>query len=106
MRQRIADDGSGFTDLFPGSFPDRIEVEVKVVGTVHVVAPGVPLIEIDAAKIDHPEKRTEVVDHWKVDDVPGGMLDGAGFDPFGSRLGRPLHKKELAGRAMRVPLHD
>ena len=33
-----------------------IEIEVQVVRPVGVVAAGVPLIEVDAAEVDHPEQ--------------------------------------------------
>ena len=85
---------------------DRIEVEVHVVRPVHVVAARVPLVEVDAAEVDHPQERGQVLDHREVDDVARLVLDGADLDPVRPRRGRALHEEELAGRAVRVALHD
>ena len=40
-----------------------IEIEVEVVGPIDVVAGRVPLIEVDAAEIDHPHQRRTILDH-------------------------------------------
>ena len=38
-----------------------IEVEVQVVRPIDVVAARVPLVEVDAAEVDDPEQRREVL---------------------------------------------
>jgi hypothetical protein len=61
----------------------RIEIEVDVIGPIHVVASGIPGIEIDAAEIHEPQKRGKVLNDGKVDYVPGGVLDRTEPDPLG-----------------------
>ena len=39
-----------------------IEIEVQIVRPIDVVAARIPLIEIDAAEIDDPQQRCEVLD--------------------------------------------
>lgn len=78
---------------------------MQVVGPIHVVAGRIPLIEIDAAEIDDPEQRRQVVDHREVDDVAGVVRDPAGADPVRPRRGGALHEEELAGGAVGIPLH-
>jgi hypothetical protein len=62
-----------------------IQVEVDVVGPIHVIAAGVPLIQIDAAQVDDPEERRQIVDDREVDDVARVVADGAGPDPLRTR---------------------
>ena len=82
-----------------------IEIEMQVVGAIDVVAARVPLIEIDAAEVDDPEQRREVLHHREVDHVPRLVLDRAGLDPLGMRLGDALHEEAFPLRAVRVALH-
>ena len=48
---------------------------MQVVGAVDVVAARVPLVEIDAAEVDDPEQRREILDDREVDDAPRRVLD-------------------------------
>ena len=41
-------------DLVERSTRNRVEIEVKIVRPIHVVAARVPLVEIDATEVDHP----------------------------------------------------
>ena len=83
-----------------------IEIEVQVVRPAHIVAPRVPLVEVDAPEVHDPHERRQVLHHREIDDVAGSVADRADPDPLGARRGRPLHEEELAGRTVRVPLHD
>ena len=78
---------------------------MEVVGTIHVVAAGVPRVEVDAAQVDHPQQACQVLDDREIDDVPRGVLDGACANPRGARGGRALHEEKFTRRAARVPLH-
>ena len=78
---------------------------MQVVGPVDVIAPRVPLVQVDAAEIDHPQQRGEVLDHGEVDDVAGCVLDGARIDPGRTRRGRALHEEELAAGPVGIALH-
>ena len=82
-----------------------VEVEVHVVGPVDVVALRVPLVQVDAPEIDHPQQRRHVVDHREVDDVPVAVIDRAGADPVRPRRRRALHEEERPGGAVRISLH-
>ena len=84
----------------------RIEIEMEVVGAVDIVAARVPLVQIDAAEVDHPQKRRQVLDHRKVDDSARSVRYRADLDPGGTRRRRPLHEEERTGGAVRVALHD
>src|SRR5213078_1971445 len=84
----------------------RIEIKVQIVRTIDIVTARVPLIKVDATEIDDPEQRGQILNDGKVDNVAGAVLDGTQLDPRWPRRRRPLHKKELAGRAIRVALHD
>ena len=79
---------------------------MDVVGPVDVVAPRVPLVQVDAAEIHHPEQRGEILDHGEVDDVGRLVLDRAQLDPVRTRRGRALHEEELAPGPVGVALHD
>ena len=83
----------------------RIEVEVKVVGTIDVVAARVPLVQVDAAEVDDPEQRRQILHDRKVDDIAGPVLDRAELDPLRTGRGRALHEEELPRRAVRVAFH-
>ena len=72
---------------------------------VHVVALRVPLIQVDAAEIDHPHQRRHVVDDRKIDDALGPVVDGKGADPVGPWRRGPLHEEEIPVRPVRVTLH-
>jgi len=84
----------------------RVEIEMKKVGTVNIVAAGVPGVEIDAPEVDDPEKGREVLHDRKINDVPRVVFDGAGLDPLRVWDGDSLHVEELALRSVRVSLHD
>ena len=78
---------------------------MQIVGPVDVVTARVPLVQVDATKIDHPHQRRKVLDHWKIYDVPRRVLDMAELNPVGPRRGRTLHKKEVARCAIWIALH-
>ena len=78
---------------------------MHVVGTIDVVALRVPLVQVDAPEIHHPQQRRHVVDDRKVDDVAVAVIDGAGADPFGTRRRRALHEEERPRGAVRIALH-
>ncbi len=82
------DDIGGFQYLREICGLDRIEVEMKVIGAVDVVAPRVPRVEVDAAEVDDPQQRGKVADYREIDDVSRGVLDGTDLYPLGSRAGR------------------
>src|SRR6266849_52953 len=82
----------------------RIEVEMQNVGPVPVVTSRVPLIEIDAAEVDEPHQRRQVLYDRKVDDALV-VRNRADVDPLRARLRRALHVEEVALRAVRVTLH-
>ena len=84
------DDERRLEDLSERRALAGIEIEVHVVGPVHVVTARVPLIQVDATQVDDPQQRRQVVDDRKVDDVPescpivqvrihSGRGDGARF---------------------------
>ena len=78
---------------------------MQVVRTIDIVARGVPLIQVDAAEVDHPQQRRAILNHREVDDVPRAVIDRADLDPRGPRRRRALHEEELPRRAVRVALH-
>ena len=88
-----------------GRLGHRVEVEVQVVGAVDVVAARVPLVQVDAAEVDDPEQRRQILHDRKVDDIAGPVLDRAELDPLRAGRGRALHEEELPRRAVRIPLH-
>ena len=100
------DHRGGLDDLRPSRAFHRIEVEVQIVGSIDIVAASVPGIEIDAAKIDHPQKRRQVADDREIDDVAGRMLDVASVYPSGTRRRRAFHKEKRPGNAVGVTFHD
>ena len=78
---------------------------MQVVRPIDVVARRVPLVQIDAAEIDHPQQRRAILDHREVDDVARPCSIEQISNPVGPRRRRALHEEELAGGAVRVPLH-
>src|SRR5207302_7929293 len=52
--QGLVHPSRGLPDSFEGRAGDRIEVEVEIVGPVHVVASRVPLVQVDASEVDDP----------------------------------------------------
>jgi hypothetical protein len=78
---------------------------MKKIGTVDIVAARVPGVEIDASEVDDPEKSREILDHRKVDDVAGVVLDRAGLDPLRMRLGNPLHVEKVPVGSVGVAFH-
>ena len=105
-RERLVQDERALDHLREGDAVARIEVEVEVVGPIDVVAAGIPLVQVDASQVDHPEEGREVLDDREVDHVARRMLDGAGFDPVRAGEGCALHEEERARCAVRVALHD
>ena len=95
----------GLDNAIEGRAVAGIEIEVHVVRPVDVVAGGVPLIQIDAAEIDHPHQRGEILDHREQDDALRSVIDLADLDPRGARLRRALHEEEFARGAVRIALH-
>ena len=83
-----------------------IEIEVHVVGPIDVVVARVPLVQIDAAEVDAPHQRRDVLHDRKIDDACRAVIDGDGLDPLGARRRRALHEEEVAGGAVRIALHD
>ena len=73
----IADLERRVQHLCEGRARDRVQVKVQIVGTVHIIAFGIPLIQIDASQVDDPQEAGEIVDDREVDDVAGAMFDGA-----------------------------
>src|SRR5678810_357913 len=58
---------------------------MNVVGTVDVIATRIPLVQVDAPEIDHPEQRWQIVDDREVDDVPGAVRARARAGPLWTR---------------------
>src|SRR5438105_11831034 len=84
----------------------RIKIEVKVVGPIDVVTACVPLVQVYATEINHPEQSRQILDNRKVDYVSRTMLNRAQFDPGWPRSRRTLHEEELTSRAIRITFHD
>ncbi len=99
------EDARHLQDLREGRALDGVQVEVQVVRPVDVVAARVPLVQVDAAEVHHPQERGEVLDHRELDDVARGVLDGARLDPRRARVRRALHEEERALGAIRITLH-
>ena len=83
--ERLAHEQRGVAHAREAGAHHGIEIEVQVVRTIHVVAARIPLIEIDAAEVDHPEQRREILHHRKVDDASRSVLDRARLDPVRPR---------------------
>ncbi len=101
----VADDTRRLAYLIEGRALPGVEIEVDIVGTIDIVTPCVPLIEVDAPQVDQPEQRGHVVDDREIDDVAGLVLDGARANPGGTRHRRPLHEEEFARGTVRITLH-
>jgi len=78
---------------------------MQIIGSIDIVAPRVPLIQVDAPEVDHPHHRRPILDHRKVDDAARAVFDRAGLDPGRAWHGRALHEEERPRCAIRVPLH-
>ena len=63
------------------------------------------LVQINAAEIDHPKQRRQILNDGKIDDVARPVLDRTQLDPRRTRRGRALHEKEFARSAIRISLH-
>src|SRR5947207_5318592 len=94
----------GFANTFESRAFNGIQIEVQVIRSVHVVATGVPWIEIDAAEIDDPKQRRKIAHDWKINDAGGGMFYRTNFNPIWPGNRRALLKKEIAGGAVRISL--
>ena len=103
--QRLVDGVRGLDHLREADLLAGIEVEVQVIGPIDVVAARIPFVQVDAAQIHDPEQRGQVVDHRKVDHVPGRVLDRARLDPGRPRTGCALHEEEVTGGAVGIALH-
>lgn len=79
---------------------------MQIVGPIDVVASRIPWIQVDAAQIDDPEQRREIVHDREVDDIARGVLDRTGAKPIGPRFWRALHKEERTARPLRIAFHD
>ena len=104
--ERVPDDPAALEHLLPFGAGARIEVEVHVVGPIDVIALRIPLVQIDASEVDHPQQRWDVVDDGKIDDRARVVIDAARADPVRTRRRRAFHEEELAAGPVRVPLHD
>ena len=100
-----AHDLRGLDDVAVRRLGNRIEVEVEIVGTIDVVAARVPRVQVDAAEVDDPEQRRQVLDHREIDHAARAVRDRAGLDPLGPRRRRALHEERLAGGAVGIALH-
>jgi hypothetical protein len=78
---------------------------VHVIGPIDLVAPRVPLIQIDAPEVHRPQQRRKILHDRKIDNPFRAVIDRNGFDPFRSRRGRALHEEEIARRPVRISLH-
>jgi hypothetical protein len=85
---------------------NRVQIEMKVVWPVRVIASRIPRVEIDATEIHNPEERRQIMDDGKLDDVAGGMGDRTYIEPVRSRHWSAFLKEELATGAIRISLHD
>ena len=92
--ERVTHDKRRFQHALERCSGHRIQIEVQVVGPVDVVAARVPGIQIDAAEIDHPKQRGQILDHRKVDHIPGTVLDGTDSIQSGRGDGARFMKKK------------
>jgi hypothetical protein len=92
--ERAPHDARGFEHAIERRADAWIEVEVQVVGSVDIVAPRVPLVQVDASEVDHPQERRPVLDHREIDDVAGAVRDRAGLDQDGRGVGARFMKKK------------
>src|SRR4029077_14843362 len=99
----ISDDETGLPDLVERGV-SGIEIEMEVIRTIDVVTFRVPLIQVDASKVDDPHERRQIADDGKIDDVAVAMIDRAKTDPFGPRARCPFHEEEISGGAVRISL--
>ena len=92
--QRLPHDEPGFAHAFERRPGAGIQIEVQVVGTVDIVGRRVPLVQVDAAEVDDPQQRRQILDHREVDDVPGAVIDRAGSIHAGRGDGARFMKKK------------
>src|SRR5207244_6382808 len=78
----------------------------KVIGPIDVVTARVPLVQVYATEINHPEQSRQILNDWKIDYVSRAMLNRTQFDPGRPRSRRALHEEELASSAIRITFHD
>ncbi len=104
-RECVTDDNRRLAYLIEGCARPRVKIEVDIVGTIDIVTPCVPLIEIDAPQVDQPEQRGHVVDDREIDDVAGLVFDGARANPGWPRHRRAFHEEEFASGTVRIALH-
>jgi hypothetical protein len=103
--ERVADDQGGLDDFLERGAVTGVEVEMQVVGRIDVVARGVPLVQVDAPEVHHPQQRCLVLDHREVDDVAVAVIDPARLDPRRPRRRCALHEEEGPAGAVRIALH-
>ena len=70
-----------------------IEIEMKIIRPIDIVAARVPLVEVDAAEVDHPQQRGDILNHREIDDVARVVRDRAGLQPRGRGDGVRFMKK-------------
>ena len=100
------DEQGSLADLLELRTGNGVEVEVEVIGTVHVVTARIPWVQIDAAEVNHPKERREIADDGEIDDAGGGVFDGADVNPIGAGDRRAFLEEELASGAVGVTFHD
>ena len=52
--QSFANQQRRFEDLIEACSRSRIQIEVELIGPVHVVTSGVPRVQVDATEVDSP----------------------------------------------------
>src|SRR5881394_2095163 len=83
-----------------------VEIEMEIIGSVNVVAPGIPWVKINATEVDNPKQGCQVTHDGEIDYAGVSMFNGAGVDPVGPGHRRALLEKERATSTGGVPLHD
>ena len=104
--QSIAHDQRCFENALELGAFDRIEIELQKIGTVNIVTARVPGIQIDAAKVDHPHERSDVLYDREVDHVAGTVLDGANRNRGRAAGWGALHEEKAAIDTVGIALHD
>src|SRR6185369_16468243 len=104
--KRLMDHQRSFTDAIKTSPFNGIEIEVKIIRSVDVIATRVPGVEIDAAEIDGPKQGSQVADDREVDHASFRVLNRTGINPLRPRHRGSFLEKKRAARAIWVTLHD
>ena len=107
----LLDEERDLHDLADADVRGRIEVEEDEVGPVGPVDARVPRVHVDAAHVDHPEKRVLVVHERRVDPallrrpLARRDLDVEARDPLRHVRRRVLLEERLAVRPVWIPAH-